>query len=406
MTNDFKRFKYIFKSFSFFFSFSKKNYDIVFYYPVHFNRGKNGENLFFEPFYEICNKNGLKYLIIEEPVLFSKSKYHRNENAVPFDLILIFILILRKIISLKKFSSFEDREHYIGNIIKKIFFKKIKFNNIITMSNSMVGIFRGIDNTINLYDYQHGVIHSKHHGYIKNKKAAFHIKKNNVKVLVYGEGFKQILEKNTLDNYYKQNSIVIGKKLSQININNKINNKIILFTLQLMSTDHSIEIIQESKNIIENFLNQNKSFFEKNDITLIFKPHPRCDKKDIPKEWEKKFSFVYFSNSSLEELLNKSFLHITFSSSTVFEASERKIPTLFLKTHFKNSLNSEYYFREFNYPIQSLESHMIKKSINEYFIKKEKYTEDSNKVFEWFKFYFQNINEKRFVDLIKKGKDE
>lgn len=380
----------------------KKNqfYDVIFYYPIHFNRGEKGENIFFEPFYEICKKNNLKYLIIEEPVLFSKTKYSRNKNATPFDVILFFILILRKVLPLKKFDSFQKREQYIGKILKKIFFRNIEFNNFVTISNSMEGVFRGINDNANIFDYQHGVIFNNHEGYFKDNQVASHIKENNVKVLTYGKGFKKILEENTKDDFYKKNAIVIGKKLKQFK-NLKKNKNRILFTLQLVSETHSKKEIEEGRNLIYKFLIQNRKFFEENNIKLIFKPHPRCNQKDLPKEWEDEFNFVYFSNEILEKLLNEVFLHITFSSSTVFEAAERKIPTIFLKNNFNNTWNGFYYFEDFKYPIKAFSEKDIYIPIQKYLSNDVEYELDSKKVYDWYKYFFENLKEDVFVKIVK-----
>ena len=39
-----------------------KPYNIIFYYPQHFNRGKHGTNPFFEPLISICQQKDLNYL--------------------------------------------------------------------------------------------------------------------------------------------------------------------------------------------------------------------------------------------------------------------------------------------------------------------------------------------------------
>ena len=378
----------------------KKNqyYDVIFYYSVHFNRGEKGENIFFEPFYELCEKNNLKYLIIEEPVLFSKTKYSRNKNAVPFDVILLFILVLRKILPLKKFDSFQKREQYIGKILKRIFFRNIKFNNFVTISNSMEGIFRGINKDANIFDYQHGVIYSKHFGYIQNSQVASHIKENNVKVLVYGNGFKKILEKNVQGDFYKKNAIVVGKRKIKHGKLEK-DKTTILFTLQLV--DHSQDEIKKAKKLIFRFLQENKEFFQNNNIKLILKPHPRCNKENLPLEWEKEFDFVSFSTENLDNLLNKVFLHITFSSSTVFEAAEMKIPTIFLKNDFKNTWNPEFYFYDFQYPINSLSIKQTNSFIQKCLLDNTFYKLNSNKVYEWYKYFFEDLKIDVFLNLIK-----
>jgi len=103
--------------------YSSKVYDVVFYYPQHFNRGKNGENLFFKPLYESCKSNNISYLIFEEPD--RKSDKIRNKEVIPFDFIYFLIIILRKI-------GFTEQK--IGKILSFTFLRGIKFKNYIVLS--------------------------------------------------------------------------------------------------------------------------------------------------------------------------------------------------------------------------------------------------------------------------------
>ena len=60
--------------------FITKKVDVLFYYPKHFNRGKDGENLFFKPLYESCKSNNIRYLVFEEPD--RKSDNIRNKEEI------------------------------------------------------------------------------------------------------------------------------------------------------------------------------------------------------------------------------------------------------------------------------------------------------------------------------------
>ena len=76
--------------------FKKKHYQIIFYSPIHFNRGRNNQNKYFKELIDTCHKNKITYLFLEEPD--AKSSYKRSENAVPFDflfyLLIFFFLLL------------------------------------------------------------------------------------------------------------------------------------------------------------------------------------------------------------------------------------------------------------------------------------------------------------------------
>ena len=70
----------LFISFSYFIKlfFKKQEIDVVFYYPKHFNRGEDNQNLFFKKLFESCKKNNISYLVFEEPDRKSEKKKHKN----------------------------------------------------------------------------------------------------------------------------------------------------------------------------------------------------------------------------------------------------------------------------------------------------------------------------------------
>jgi hypothetical protein len=96
---------------------------VLFYYPQYFNREK-GENLFFKPFIEVCEKHNINYLLVEEPD--KTTNVPRNKAAYKFDVFFFVILVLRKLLPLKLFSSFEHREQFIGKCINIIALGRFK----------------------------------------------------------------------------------------------------------------------------------------------------------------------------------------------------------------------------------------------------------------------------------------
>jgi len=394
---------YMFKSLKFFLSnrFKKREYDIVFYYPSHFNRGEKGENIFFKPFYELCEKHNLSYLVFEEPELHNKTT--RNEKATPFDFMLLTILVLRKIIPLKKFDSFEHREWFIAKIVRPLFFKKFDFKNYIVLSNSMLGFFRGLNPNASLYDYQHGVIFSGHTGYFTSANEAIpHIKQNRANLLVYGKGFQNLLKKNCSDGYYGNHtySIGIGKKM-KIKNNNIEKNKI-LFSLQFTSPSDSTDKQYGWVATIHDFFEKNKNYFIDNHLEIIMKHHPRFD-KSIDIEPLRGYEFAKFHDGNLNEAFEESFLHITFYSTTVFEASAKAIPTILWK---HATSNAEIYVKDFDYPLGTVPTDQIVNFIDKHRKNDASYRNDCKKVHEWYKKVFSPLNEKLFLELFKAKKSE
>ena len=66
-------------------AFTKKHYNIIFYSPHHFNRGKNSENLFFRDLLGVCKTENISFLFLEEPDI--NFNQYRSKFAIPFDFI-------------------------------------------------------------------------------------------------------------------------------------------------------------------------------------------------------------------------------------------------------------------------------------------------------------------------------
>lgn len=397
--------KFIIRSSIFFLGniFRKRQYDILFYYPSHFNRGKNGENEFFQPFYKLCEKYNISYLALEEPDFNRKTV--RNKNAVCFDFPLILILITRKIIPLQKFQSFEERDWFIAKILKPFLFRNFHFKNYIVLSNSMLGFFRGLNKEASLYDYQHGVIYSHHIGYFTGESTTpAHIKENGANLLLYGEAFRRVLIKNTIDDYYKTHTYVLGNdKLSRIPSKpDTTDSNTILFSLQFTSIGDDKEKQYKWLKIIDDFLTNEQSFFLKNNITIIMKNHPRFD-GSIDISPLRNFEFVKFKDEDLFQLLDESYLHITFFSSTIFEASAKGIPTILWDGP---ESNAQVYINDFHYPLGTTYTPNIVGTIQRYKENPNIYKQDCDNVLFWHKTIYSPINEQLFQKLFSNSMKE
>ena len=98
----------------------KRKYDVVFYYPQHFNRGENNENQFFKHLLLSCDSNNISYIVFEEPDFTIKSS--RNSKATQFDFIYLVVILLRKLFSSDMTTQLKDQK--IGSFIAKIFFRQ------------------------------------------------------------------------------------------------------------------------------------------------------------------------------------------------------------------------------------------------------------------------------------------
>ena len=375
----FRNFLYIIKSMLFFLSgvLIKRKYDVVFYYPQHFNRGKNNENLFFKHLLLSCDSNNISYIVFEEPDFTIKSI--RNSKATPFDFIYLVVILFRKLFSSEITTQLKDQK--IGSLITKVFFRQFHFKNYITLSQSMLSVFRGINPSAILYDLQHGIIHNNKKNYLVNGIAESNLFVNDANLLLCGESYQKILEVNEKLDYFKNHTLVIGSDISYRNTIHKEFNKNILITLQF-THDHSVKENAILLKELSEFISSVKA-----DVNLHLKHHPRFN-NEVDLSELLKLSNVMIAPDDINECLSFCSLHATTYSTSTFEAALLGIPTILLAS--ENEFN--YFQNEFDYPLNILIDELD--SI-------EFYQEKSKIIKDWAIAFYSPFNEHKFLNLLR-----
>jgi hypothetical protein len=375
----FRNFPYLIKSGYFFFTsfFIRRKYDVVFYYPQHFNRGMEHKNSFFTPLIDTCKKHNLRYILFEEPDYNSNSK--RNKDAVYFDFIFVIILVLRKLFSTE--MNVITKDHKIGRFLSKTIFFNIKFEHVITISQSMVSVFRGLNKDCNIYDVQHGIIHNNKPNYILHNKAEPNLIDNNVSLLLWGKSFQRLLIDNENFDYFKEHTFVVGSGNNNLEKTHHSFNNNVLVTLQF-THDHSAK-----ENTI--LLNELKAFVSSADTKVKFylKHHPRFNNEvDLSEILE--LPNTHFAPDDINECFKLCSLHVTTYSTSTFEAALLGIPTILI--HSQNELN--FFKTDFIYPLSYGVSDFMDIII---------YQKSTEIVKSWVKEYYSSYNELAFLDLLK-----
>ena len=374
----FSNFPFLVKSFFFFFTsfFIRRKYDVVFYYPQHFNRGMVQENSFFTPLINTSKKNNLRYILIEEPDYNSNSK--RNKDAVYFDFIFVIILVLRKLFSTE--MNVITKDHKIGRFLSKTIFFNIKFEHVITISQSMVSVFRGLNKDCNIYDVQHGIIHNNKPNYILHNKAEPNLVDNNVSLLLSGKSFQKLLIDNEALNYFKEHTFVLGSGDNNLEkVHHSFNNNV-LVTLQFVH-DHS-----EVENI--GLLDKLTLFLIENpNVKFHLKHHPRFN-NEVDLSVVMNLNNVIIAPIHLDECFKLCSLHATAYSTSVFEAAQHGIPSVII-----NPLKQFNFFKtDFIYPLNYGISDFMDITV---------YQKSTEIVKVWAKEYYSPYNELTFLNLLK-----
>ncbi|MDP2067944.1 MAG: hypothetical protein Q8K04_03160 [Lutibacter sp.] len=379
--------------------FFKKPYDVVFYYPQHFNRSEKGTNPFFDPFIKMCEKHHLKYLVIEEPD--RNTSVTRSKKAFQFDFWFYIIILLRKMLPLFLFTAMEQRDEFIGKIVSVISMNFFKANCYITISNSMINVLLGLNANSKVYDLQHGIIYSWHWGYFNQKgELNNNLRNNRIRFLVNGNGFKEIFYKNNPFLKLNEDAKVVVTGNSEVILNSSDSSIVknnVLYTLQLTADLNENELLEE-KNKLKSFLVKTQNSFVSNGLQLLLKSHPRFNNAIDLSDILKSYPFVKFTNDTIEKLTENTMLHITQSSTSIFEFALAGIPTYIIP----NAIGNKIFLEEFNYPNENLELEDI---ILIYNTKNQKYFEFCLRVKKWALNYYEPLNEIAIIDLIHHGKN-
>ena len=399
--------------------FSRKEYDVVFVSSIVFNRGSESENILFRPMIECCKKNNLKYLIFEDTDLKGiYSSFNRSKEAVPFDFISLIQIALRKFYNffLKESIGIDEiylREKKISKILRKIFFNRFYSKVYITLIWNNATLWRSINTNACIVDYQHGVIFNGHEGYLLDGMPPKVKSLNNIDTMVYGDTFKKILMANDRSNFYNESNLIkVGfNKISGPLRELPYLNKKILFTLQITPDSISKDVNENYVNTLEHIISVNADFLKKNDFKLIFRHHPRFSPDHCP-SINLDYDFVSHDDfTPMSELIGDVCMHITFNSTSVFEASMNRVPTIFIDIHDQefpketypnNIFANDIFLNEYKYPFKDL---FVKtyKDLENILIKlndKTVYDDYCRAVYEWSKDLYSDFDKTAFEDFL------
>ncbi len=377
-------------------SLFNKSYDVIFYYPQHFNRSEKGTNPFFDPLIDVCEENGISYLLVEEPD--RKTKFPSNKKAVVFGFWLYIIIGLRKILPVGLFSNKMQKEITIGKITAFFSLNYFKAKTYITISNSMIDVLLGFDNKANVFDLQHGIIYSWHPGYFQpNGEINEFLKHERILILLSGNGYKSLFYKNNAT-MLEQKCLVIGNPTYEdtepLNLFSK---KHILFTLQLTEDSGYNDLLTE-KQELQVFLGNFQKIAEEKNISILLKHHPRYNNAIVISDLLEQFPFVTITNSTFEELSKSVFLHITKYSTSAFEFAKMNIPTVFLP----NEIGKKIFEEEFQYPYYSLPLEIW---IDLYCNNDPKFVILAEETKKWSANFYEPLNKELFISIIRHNKN-
>lgn len=324
---------------------SGKIADVVFVAPQHFNRDTNGQNPYFEKLIKCCEEENLSYIKLESPEYGAPQPH--DPSAIRIDFLFWLMMLLRKVFI--RLQGHDDRriDRKVGTVINAITFGRLKSRCYITMAGLFIEIFQEIYPNATVYDLQHGIIYAGHPGYFDPEgNLAESLDAPNGKVLVWGEGIRKIFIDSCKNSDISTKVIVTGYPLSQnIQVKENAYKRTILFSLQFTHSlnDHQLqqlkEMLDEALVALDNLdfcikLKQHPRYYDSISIDDVLRKHPDVELTDLP----------------LNELAKETLLHITWSSTTIFEFASYGVPSYILADE-RYPNGAQIYYNQFRYPI-------------------------------------------------------
>ena len=389
--------------------FARQKYDVVFIYRNTFVRDGSSIPLL-EPFIEGCQKNGLRYLLLESRhrQRHSGHRYLSSDQAVSYNLISFLQGKLRKYFSKQGITygtgkEWDRREEKVAKVLQRLFFRNLKAKLFVTLvgNNNMIFLKSIYPDSI-FAEYQHGIFWCQNdpETIIRNS----YLRKTRYKdtfLLLYGEGFAKIHSNCPGARMYAQKNIrIAGSYFPVPDYINKQNNKTILYTLQNIDMGSNAEYYQTIKALVE----YNAAYLQENGYRILFKNHPRYERDDAL-VFKETYPFVSFvGDEEPLDMLGDISIHITSKSTTALDAALHSIPTIFVDMLDIRS-PKEIFFEQYRYPLMDfrVEKPSDLKEILGKLENQEYYHQCSQNVYEWAREYYQDFDEQVFLGLISTG---
>ena len=373
---------------------------IYFVQPKNFNRTEKRTNPFFDPIIEVCEENGIEYLIYN-PGRKSRTGYPRKKVRDSRH--------LRRFVSFfsKYFGRFipggaeYDIDRMAGRIWNLLTFGRDRADIYITVADELYGALPGLNPKARVVDVIHGVFNPGHWAYldVDGRVSSFLRMAKEREIWVTGKGYKDIFMRKERDNNWVDRHIkVIGDVVGHKNFSVKnvdLRRKRMLITLQINNGCTFKENKYRYKKIVR-FLREFSSGGMWNGFPILVKNHPRFNDCYDISEMMKEFPLLNFTDESFDKFDSDVFMHVTVDSTSAFDMAAYAIPTYFLYEDADNdALISEIWKDTHDYPYWGL-------SFSELVAKFESNSQESMRILlDWFKLYYKPIDKSVILDLIR-----
>lgn len=366
---------------------------VLFYYPQHFNRSAHGTNPFFDALLETCEKNGISYKLIEEPDWGTDKP--RNPKALKGDTLYLLILVLRKMVRcLRPGKPFYLNEAIVARILNVLTFGRLLYSKYISISGSLNELFLALNPKGQVFEMQHGIVyHNIISFFEKDGRLKEAYKNPNLHFLFWGEGYRQSVIRGH-ETELAQRTHVVGypvavDKTPDSNVNDE--DKVILISLQF-TADWDMPMQMQVKQMLIECLEELRSSGRQ----VLLKQHPRYNNAIDISDIYQRFDFVRETHESLGKLICKTFLHVTYFSTTAFEFAAEGVPSFFM-SNCNFSLERNLFYSEYGYPIfKEVKVGAVIAEMRQ----QSNYKAYSARVLKWYHSFYTSYKEVNFINYI------
>lgn len=362
---------------------------IDFYMGPEFLRTKQKTNPFFDPIIKVCEENGIEWRVLF-PGKPKECGYPANKIG-SFGIWQSGSVWFWRIVHLFWRVPIWRINHFYGRILGCMGVLKSDF--AITIAGWATTELEGANPTARIVDVQHGVIYSRHGGYFDRQRRLYqrHQLLKTREFWLYGSGYADCFFKHP-DNVKDLNGRVkiIGDVL--MHKRQQRTPQDVLVVSGQFKTDCSRQCLLDQVSALRKFLLDVQLSFDGR-YTVLVKHHPRF--KGIPEldALYREFPFFSETRESWDELYVIMKVHVTFSSTVVFDAASNGILSLLLSPPNDDPVLENSFWRDdYHYPYYG-------SNLMEVLTLSEK-PAIADEIQNWFKCFYAPFDKKRCLNLL------
>ena len=285
-----------------------------------------------------------------------------------------------------------------GYLLRPFFAKKFAADIIITQAGLFADLFAGLLPDTRIVDVQHGVIYSRHNGYFGSdgRLLECYLLTKHREFWVYGQGYADCFFRHP-DNVkdLKGRVKIIGDVLSHKEVSSDIRDTIVISGQ--FKPECSQQCLLDEVDALRRFLTDIQISFGSK-YNILIKHHPRYKRIQALDVLYREFPFFSETKRSWESLYGRMKVHVTFSSTVVFDAASNGIPSCLLDPPNDDPVLENIFWRDdYHYPFYG-------KNLKE-ILELSENPETAIEIKSWFKRFYEPFENKRCLELLtEKGK--